>query len=402
MQSIQPRVCGDYRAQQLRRLLLPDTTPRVRGLLDAKARSWAVYRYNPACAGTTWRYCQRLSQMSIQPRVCGDYDFSTLKWNCRVDTTPRVRGLPQISTKIRPSRMIQPRVCGDYTPFPSPRPITGDTTPRVRGLPPAAWRMAPLFRYNPACAGTTLRAIFFAKLITIQPRVCGDYASVGHRLGHRADTTPRVRGLRIDPITIALDKRYNPACAGTTPVKVFRIFILQIQPRVCGDYKTHPRDLTPKADTTPRVRGLHDRAVLADSINRYNPACAGTTVLCHFSRPPNPIQPRVCGDYSIIIRHFDVVPDTTPRVRGLRRDIDLAVARDRYNPACAGTTQVNLRLAAVLSIQPRVCGDYLRTGEGPMFLDDTTPRVRGLPCAVLVDVAHARYNPACAGTTRQY
>ena len=70
-----------------------------------------------------------------------------------------------------------------------------------------------------------------------------------------------------------------------------------IQPRVCGDYAYLVTRDTAQVDTTPRVRGLHIAMVICNEICRYNPACAGTTVLGLKSLDSSTIQPRVCGDY---------------------------------------------------------------------------------------------------------
>ena len=132
---------------------------------------------------------------------------------------------------------------------------------------------------------------------------------------------------------------------------------------------------------------------------RYNPACAGTTA-CHITCPPSPaIQPRVCGDYALCCLIQPPSSDTTPRVRGLRaRTIS---GRDclRYNPACAGTTREKRDRETRQPIQPRVCRDYLAPGPAQQRHVDTTPRVRGLSASTYRSTFGYRYNPACAGTT---
>ena len=52
------------------------------------------------------------------------------------------------------------------------------------------------------------------------------------------------------------------------------------------------------------------------------------------------IQPRVCGDYRDAGINGLIHEDTTPRVRGLRAHLDAALDCYRYNPACAGTTMI--------------------------------------------------------------
>ena len=152
--------------------------------------------------------------------------------------------------------------------------------------------------------------------------------------------------------------RYNPACAGTTISLAARLYSHPIQPRVCGDYSSPDMPRNSLADTTPRVRGLLSALLRIRERRRYNPACAGTTPLCPGSSACKKIQPRVCGDYHRrALRYWDLC-DTTPRVRGLLVAIDCDAVAVRYNPACAGTTPCHTAAWSYRTIQPRVCGDY--------------------------------------------
>ena len=148
-------MCGDYKDETALLLSEFDTTPRVRGLLGMPPAVRAVRRYNPACAGTTRT---RLGNMSL--------------------------------------RRIHPRVCGDYSGTSDHLKVNADTTPRVRGLPTPKSFAYGKFRYNPACAGTTQSYGNTARMLAIQPRVCGDYIVAWVDNLHIVDTTPRVRGLR--------------------------------------------------------------------------------------------------------------------------------------------------------------------------------------------------------------
>ena len=134
-----------------------------------------------------------------------------------------------------------------------------DTTPRVRGLRSPTLFGADVNRYNPACAGTTQKGTIFCWCPSIQPRVCGDYAQRHSRRLPHDDTTPRVRGLQCRVRFPKLETRYNPACAGTTCAPSSERLCYTIQPRVCGDYPFSAISQSCSSDTTPRVRGLHQR-----------------------------------------------------------------------------------------------------------------------------------------------
>ena len=175
-----------------------------------------------------------------------------------------------------------------------------------------------------------------------------------------------------------INSRYNPACAGTTVNLVFVQSNKEIQPRVCGDYSTAMYLSSCPPDTTPRVRGLLSVVEVILNSYRYNPACAGTTSTNCQNCKSIEIQPRVCGDYVTPNLFHPLFIDTTPRVRGLRLTILARATLSRYNPACAGTTLPSLRPVRLVSIQPRVCGDYSTNSAISSAVYDTTPRVRGL------------------------
>ena len=215
---------------------------------------------------------------------------------------------------------IQPRVCGDYTTAYYRTACLCDTTPRLRGLPIWVECFMVLFRYNPAYAGTTDQGKNCCRFLPIQPRVCGDYASSTSMVRVYPDTTPRMRGLLGRATTVLLQRRYNPAYAGTTHQRTEADEIFAIQPRVCGDYALAASSYCSPYDTTPRMRGLLLLHRVTRVMKRYNPAYAGTTVPGYRLAPSRPIQPRVCGDYGAKGRTGLDLRDTTPRMRGLRNE----------------------------------------------------------------------------------
>ena len=173
-----------------------------------------------------------------------------------------------------------------------------DTTPRMRGLPGRTSIAGILLRYNPAYAGTTVRVHLQLSQPQIQPRVCGDYLKASEKYAKNPDTTPRMRGLQRKVTASASPHGYNPAYAGTTRRPSGHICRKSIQPRVCGDYQPSLRACPAARDTTPRMRGLLVYMMIRSVERRYNPAYAGTTGNAHKPLKNLEIQPRVCGDYT--------------------------------------------------------------------------------------------------------
>ena len=195
------------------------------------------------------------------------------------------------------------------------------------------------------------------------------------------------------------DGRYNPAYAGTTTIPPRFLLLLSIQPRVCGDYDKATIVHTALADTTPRMRGLLCYQRRSACSTRYNPAYAGTTPSPRAYMPARAIQPRVCGDYAECSHALSVPRDTTPRMRGLRRRRCTCYHSPGYNPAYAGTTIASTKIMWMKTIQPRVCGDYGQKLHFWPSRADTTPRMRGLLLLDEFIESRKRYNPAYAGTT---
>ena len=209
--------------------------------------------------------------------MCGDYGITKIIYSSTIRYNPACAGTTPSRAPRRRRQPIQPRVCGDYQKCFATSMSSADTTPRVRGLRCRLLVIRAICRYNPACAGTTHPHSVCTACMPIQPRVCGDYCIASDRPCYTNDTTPRVRGLHGIPVVIIVCVRYNPACAGTTFSRLFSAFCHPIQPRVCGDYSLHSCSMKRMRDTTPRVRGLRSHQQRQPCLYRYNPACAGTT-----------------------------------------------------------------------------------------------------------------------------
>ena len=128
-----PRVCGENRSQQLTRLVLAGSSPRVRGKPFGLAHARWSSGLIPACAGKTFLYGTVDSPRRAHPRVCGENAARSVYALCTAGSSPRVRGK---------------RTSG----------------PRRRG-----WR-----GLIPACAGKTLVSHVGGPRIRAHPRVCGE------------------------------------------------------------------------------------------------------------------------------------------------------------------------------------------------------------------------------------
>ena len=70
------------------------------------------------------------------------------------------------------------------------------------------------------------------------------------------------------------------------------------------------------------------------------------------------VQPRVCGEYCLLLLCFIVFIGSTPRMRGILFRSNTKTARGRFNPAYAGNMSLEITVTNPVQVQPRVCGEY--------------------------------------------
>ena len=91
--QVQPRVCGEYSSKIQCVRSMAGSTPRMRGIWNAKKELRNIIRFNPAYAGNmVYQWCMCVGN-EVQPRVCGEYAES-FRDSLRVSgSTPRMRGI---------------------------------------------------------------------------------------------------------------------------------------------------------------------------------------------------------------------------------------------------------------------------------------------------------------------
>ena len=171
------------------------STPRMRGILLWSCWLWSGTRFNPAYAGNIFYFHPFHSNNKVQPRVCGEYPPPLSVIYERLGSTPRMRGIflslavfwhfvrfnPAYAGNIRKvyisraAMQVQPRVCGEYlVPIPSPDLLLG-STPRMRGIYHKITSLHVFYRFNPAYAGNIFGSGKTLSIVEVQPRVCGEY-----------------------------------------------------------------------------------------------------------------------------------------------------------------------------------------------------------------------------------
>src|SRR5690606_29139579 len=110
---------------------------------------------------------------------------------------------------------------------------------------------------------------------------------------------------------------------------------------------------------------------------RFTPACAGTSPKEEWGVLANLVHPRVRGDLRKTMTLFMQDAGSPPRARGPRRSTCCCRSGPRFTPACAGTSPSSSTSSAAISVHPRVRGDLVTARDAQPSGVGSPPRARG-------------------------
>ncbi len=251
------------------------------------------------------------------------------------------------------------------------------SAPRVRGtLAVMGWLVVD-GRFSPARAGNTQNiaaATFFGP---VQPRACGEHVFLGRLALTNDGSAPRVRGTPVMAKAHACAARFSPARAGNTARFLFRVQLLAVQPRACGEHRPCHRNSGRAVGSAPRVRGTRLAAAVHLIAQRFSPARAGNTCAGCYAIVDRTVQPRACGEHRQLLQSIFWPPGSAPRVRGTLDSIDKENVFERFSPARAGNTLTIVTWPMMAAVQPRACGEHYRLKARYVRCGGSAPRVRG-------------------------
>ena len=114
--------------------------------------------------------------------------------------------------------------------------------------------------------------------------------------------------------------------------------------------------------------------------HRFSPACAGNRALVSTAPAILSVQPRVCGEQELVQDNVDELDGSAPRVRGTGRQARRRAGLRRFSPACAGNSYSTLDARGYSSVQPRVCGEQLYSSCGMISIAGSAPRAPDRRC----------------------
>ena len=190
-------------------------------------------------------------------------------------------------------------------------------------------------------------------------RVCGELGSAQPTVLDVPGSSPRVRGTHDAPANHRRHRRFIPACAGNSMVRVAASNARPVHPRVCGELlgialsplspagssrvcgELIPSEAAsgPVSGSSPRVRGTRPGHGRPPSSPRFIPACAGNSSRLTSALFTPPVHPRVCGELTIADTEQYVSDGSSSRVRGTRSRRRRCCISWPVHPACAGNSR---------------------------------------------------------------
>ena len=192
-----PRVCGEHRTVSENTVVVPGSSPRMRGTPEPELVRPAPHGIIPAYAGNTRHAPIQGVPHWDHPRVCGEHSVETLKKSASAGSSPRMRGtlkalknhdvssgiIPAYAgnTAPRPWKASpcrdHPRVCGEHQSAPTETVQCKGSSPRMRGTPHQHAHDAVRQGIIPAYAGNTMSMALASAISLDHPRVCGEHSS---------------------------------------------------------------------------------------------------------------------------------------------------------------------------------------------------------------------------------
>ena len=173
----------------------------------------------------------------------------------------------------------------------------------------------PALGIIPAHAGLTAYSISFAHCARDHSRVCGAHSGSGLYLTHFGGSSPRMRGSLHD---FAVSKRIGgiiPAYAGLTRTRALTIRARRDHPRVCGAHASPARILSVYMESSPRMRGSRINISRSDTLFGIIPAYAGLTQSNRCSKTTAWDHPRACGAHGAVSGAGEPPVGSSPRMR---------------------------------------------------------------------------------------
>ena len=251
----------------------------------------------------------------------------------------------------------------------------------------------------PAYAGSTGSQAVASRPHRDHPRVCGEHLTFTVPFSTAPGSSPRMRGALLRALRGPGRGGIIPAYAGSTrPTRRMRQSP-EDHPRVCGEHSSSWRLMPTRRGSSPRMRGAQCAAPCGALPSRIIPAYAGSTASSTSSCRTGEDHPRVCGEHRMTSSGELASGGSSPRMRGARALADRIEREMGIIPAYAGSTLGARGGGRDMGDHPRVCGEHAHGAQLAVYLEGSSPRMRGAPWRTREVGTSKGIIPAYAGST---
>ena len=315
------------------------SSPHTRGTQDAAGPARAVQRFIPAYAGNTGPGPPGYLGGPVHPRIRGEHCADGMYRDRFAGSSPHTRGTPVIpdvgpeilrfipayagNTKwnCAPTlaTAVHPRIRGEHTKTSWPTWNFGGSSPHTRGTRVSHKQGSGGTRFIPAYAGNTARESSCWRSMAVHPRIRGEHTVADDRLHAVAGSSPHTRGTRTAEHNIACARRFIPAYAGNTVLRMTIRSMGAVHPRIRGEHSYGTMKPDSCVGSSPHTRGTHSESV----------SCA----------PDPTVHPRIRGEHAAPMKRFSSRSGSSPHTRGTPLQASGAFVHPRFIPAYAGNTK---------------------------------------------------------------
>ncbi len=374
--TVHPRACGEHQRRQPGIQFADGSSPRMRrthftGSLDA-----AVARFIPAHAENTGATGKLSTCISVHPRACGEHDYLGTMIDRADGSSPRMRRTLQLfqhfagvyrfipahaentEKAVIPPRLItvHPRACGEHMLSGCAGISATGSSPRMRRTRHELAALRRYWRFIPAHAENTDEAVAPLRMFAVHPRACGEHGSRQKLRDPVPGSSPRMRRTR---------HASSAAISGTS-----------VHPRACGEHVPEKPPPRLKPGSSPRMRRTLSSGIPTQGHFRFIPAHAENTSDCQQGSRQGSVHPRACGEHGNDTAIVNNRAGSSPRMRRTHFHVNGKSCYLRFIPAHAENTRGGWPLWLTNPVHPRACGEHRRRRNDIGGDDGSSPRMR--------------------------
>ena len=351
--------------------------PHARGAPIRALLEIGKSRITPACAGSTWPKPGGSGPKWDHPRMRGEHEHVKFVEDQMAGSPPHARGARRLTAHLPALLWDHPRMRGEHFYDSHNRDREMGSPPHARGALIKNNHPNTKPGITPACAGSTSTPRRRSSSIRDHPRMRGEHPSL--QLGHTESmgSPPHARGAPPWTVSLKGQGRITPACAGSTALQHCNVFFARDHPRMRGEHKAISFFGCPLPGSPPHARGALMWRCAKKRWCGITPACAGSTQAGSGHQSGLQDHPRMRGEHHIFWPSVRVLPGSPPHARGALSARYDRIRGPGITPACAGSTIKTHTSRPDNRDHPRMRGEH-RSPDGSLReYQGSPPHARG-------------------------